>query len=201
MSNDISRDDWLKDYYKREKKKRVSLINRFSKLANFLVEKGFNYLTIEYEGAGDSGDCMTTRGFKDKEMETLDLEQYQFLDEGREWDSKENKYIQNGDRWAHAKYREGEVYKAVEEYNSNLADDSKDRIDPDLGWELCEFIDYDWINNEGGQGTLIFNLEEKVIEVDGTQNVCATEDVEESINLNTGTQTVKYDGKDVAPLI
>ena len=192
-----SNDDWMKAYYEREKKKRHSLINRFSGLADFLVKKGFNYLTIGYEGAGDSGDCMTTRGFKGNEYKTLDTVEYERLDEQRKWNNEKNEYVQVGDRWAHAKYREGEVYKAVEEYNSNLADDSKDRIDPDLGWELCEFIDYDWINNEGGQGTLVFDLENKVIEVNGTQNVHATEDVEETVNLSNGTQTIKYDGKEV----
>ena len=53
-------------------------------------------------------------------------------------------------------------------YNERCVDDMK-KID-DIAWALTETIDYDWYNNAGGQGYIIWYIEEGKIVTEGQQN-------------------------------
>ena len=56
--------------------------------------------------------------------------------------------------------------------------------DDTLHWLLVSFIDYDWYNNEGGQGEVVWNIETETIAVDGEQNYNGSYECSETYSLD-----------------
>ena len=76
-------------------------------------------------------------------------------------------------------------------YNESCVGDMK-KYD-ELGWALVETIDYDWYNNEGGQGDVIWYLEEGKIVVDGQQNCQAHWNMKETRFVDGSPSVLEQD--------
>ena len=48
-------------------------------------------------------------------------------------------------------------------------------------WKIVDLIDYDWYNNDGGQGCVVFYLKQGLIEVKGEQNYMSQTDITERL--------------------
>ena len=53
-------------------------------------------------------------------------------------------------------------------------------------------INYDWYNNEGGQGTVIWDLKKERVKVEGQQNYYGQYDCNETYGLNGEEPKTKY---------
>ena len=53
----------------------------------------------------------------------------------------------------------------------------------DLSDALIQLIDYDWYNNDGGQGYIVWNLSSGEILIAGEENYTDVNDVTERINM------------------
>ena len=66
----------------------------------------------------------------------------------------------------------------VEKYNA--MNDTK----YDLPWMLTDLIQYDWYNNDGGQGRVILDTEKCLVTVEGQQNTRAYFNASETTYLD-----------------
>ena len=134
-------------------------------LGVFLKEMGFTHIVVNYDGAGDSGDCQMAEGYKDEE--TFKARQFggEYV-ETSTWSGGNQTKIPMKD-WK-CKALQDKLITYLKAYNESCVGDMK-KYD-ELSWALTETIDYDWYNNEGGQGDVIWYLEEGKIVVDGQQN-------------------------------
>ena len=66
------------------------------------------------------------------------------------------------------------------------------RDDYELEYILSDMIDYDWYNNEGGEGTIVWNLKKEEIKVDGHQYYHGHYDCTETYALNGKEPKTKY---------
>ena len=57
---------------------------------------------------------------------------------------------------------------------------------------LSAMIGYDWYNNEGGSGTVIWNLKRNKIDIEGYQNYYGSYDCKESYDLNGKEPKLSY---------
>ena len=143
----------------------------------FLLDRGFTHLLVSYEGSGDCGDAYLTEGFKDNEFK-----------ERSEYSSPDIHYKDKID--------EGKRYQKelLDLYNTWLKLNPKVDLghDDDLHWVLADLIHYDWYNNEGGSGDVIWHLKSNKIEIDGCQNYYGQYEAKETYKLDGSDPVRKY---------
>lgn len=141
----------------------------------FLLDRGFTHLLVSYEGSGDCGDAYLTEGFKDNE----------FKERGFSPDIHYKEKIDEGKR--HQK-------ELLDLYNTWLKLNPKVDLgyDDDLHWVLADMINYDWYNNEGGSGEVIWHLKKHKIVIDGYQNYYGQYEAKESYKLDGSDPVRKY---------
>ena len=143
----------------------------------FLLDRGFTHLLVSYEGSGDCGDAYLTEGFKDNEFE-----------ERGEYSSPDIHYKEKID--------EGKRYQKelLDLYNTWLKLNPKVDLgyDDDLHWVLADMINYDWYNNEGGSGEVIWHLQKHKIVIDGYQNYYGQYEAKETYKLDGSDPVRKY---------
>ena len=64
--------------------------------------------------------------------------------------------------------------------------------DDDLHWVLADMINYDWYNNEGGSGEVIWHLQKHKIVIDGYQNYYGQYEAKEAYKLDGSDPVRKY---------
>ena len=143
----------------------------------FLLDRGFTHLLVSYEGSGDCGDAYLTEGFKDNEF-------------------KERAEHSSPDIHHHEKIDEGKRHQKelLELYSSWLKLNPKVDLghDNDLHWVLADLIHYDWYNNEGGSGDVIWHLQKHKIVIDGYQNYYGQYEAKETYKLDGSDPVRKY---------
>ena len=143
----------------------------------FLLDRGFTHLLVSYEGSGDCGDAYLTEGFKDNEF-------------------KERAEHSSPDIHHHEKIDEGKRHQKelLELYSSWLKLNPKVDLghDNDLHWVLADLIHYDWYNNEGGSGDVIWHIKSNKIQVDGYQNYYGQYEAKETYKLDGSDPVRKY---------
>lgn len=167
-------DKWIKE----RKDQRIQAAKDLKELGEYLKDLGYKYIRVWYEGAGDSGECFEAEGWKGK----INLKHPK--------DNYEEDYQHKP--WNHDKQDEFDEWKDMtrnqrvleEQYNEFRKQHPDMNFNNELHWTLVDLIDYDWYNNEGGQGQLIWNLEKGHVEIDGQQNRYACIDALEKYYLN-----------------
>ena len=157
---------WNYDEYRaREEAKRISLAEDVIGIAKYLNKCGYKYIVVQYQGAGDSGDCYECEGFKTQE----EFNQSKY--DGGEY-VKKSDWIDGQSvplpkkEWVWTR-QQIEVENCIEKYNA------MNNTKHDLPWMLTDLIQYDWYNNDGGQGRVILDTEKCIVEVEGQQNTTA----------------------------
>ena len=177
--------EWEKAWTHNRKVRRVLKAMSFKSFGIFLLDRGYTHLTTEYEGAGDSGDAFYTEGFKSK----------------KDFEARSGDYGTGGQRiggWC----GEDDIEKGTR-YQKDLRDLYKTYIDlnPDSGFKnhdddlagaLISMIDYDWYNNEGGQGEIVWYLKKGIIQVDGEQNYQGQYECSETYSLDGEKPKTRY---------
>ena len=143
----------------------------------FLLDRGFTHLLVSYEGSGDCGDAYLTEGFKDNEFEergehsSPDIHYKEKIDEGKRYQKE-----------------------LLDLYNTWLKLNPKVDLgyDDDLHWVLADMINYDWYNNEGGSGEVIWHLKKHKIVIDGYQNYYGQYEAKEAYKLDGSDPVRKY---------
>ena len=146
-----------------------------------LEKAGIKYVTVTYEGAGDSGEAMDVEAF---------LKHEHFEDRGKNggWntsltddqrkvyqviESKNRKKLVNLEK----KFNKGFDIK-TRDWQGDLVKKSLNIRDA-----LVDMVDYDWYNNDGGCGTVILNVKDNTVIVDGEQYYSDSHNVYEEYKL------------------
>ena len=181
-------DKWQKE----RKEKRINQAKALETLGSYLKELGYKYIRVWYEGAGDSGECFEAEGWK----EEINLEKKDHR--GNYPDTYESK------PWNHNKEENFDQWKGMtrnqkllqEQYDKFRKEHPDIKFNSELHWELVDLIDYDWYNNEGGQGEVVWDLEKEEFRIDGQQNRYAAVDIKETYFMN-GKQPETWYGDEV----
>ena len=167
---------WLKE----RKEKRIQSAKNLKELGVYLKDLGYKYIRVWYEGAGDSGECFYAEGWKKEiNLEKKDSNGY-YPDtyEDKAWNHKnEENFDENKNFTRNQIQLQKEYHKFIKEHPDL-------KFQGELHWELVDLIDYDWYNNEGGQGQVFWDLEKEIIQIDGQQNVYSCRDTNERYYLN-----------------
>ncbi len=179
-----SKEEWqLLDYYEKEKLHTKDREHDLSLFLPILRKAGIKYITVAYEGCGDDGeayDCeafLTHKHFKDRGRDhgwNRDLSDSQ-RDEYKRIESKNRKKLDNLQK----KFNSSFDFK-TRNWHGDLVD--RDFNIQDI---LVSSINYDWYNNEGGSGTVILNVENETIEVDGVSFFREEQDESSIIQLKS----------------
>ena len=185
MSFDVSK--WHEDRIKarKEQAKSYKLLNKY------LKGLGYKYIRVWYEGAGDSGECYHAEGWKSE----INLK---VTTNGNTW----HDHYQT-EAWNHNKEENFDKYKNFTRNQVQLQKDYDKfrekhpdlKLQGELHYELVDLVDYDWYNNEGGQGEVLWDLEKENVTVNGEQNVRACNDVTERYFLNGDDPEFGYDSE------
>ena len=174
-------DEWHKAWHHNDKIKRINRGMSLRGLGQFLLERGFTHITVEYEGSGDSGDTYFSEGFMSKK---------DFDARGADYGNGEcvNEYakIDQGTRY---QTKLKELFKTYKEYNTEA---EFGRNNEDLHWVLAGIIGYDWYNNDGGRGELIWDLKKEKVFVDGYQYYQGEVECQETYFLDGKEPKTKY---------
>ena len=166
------------ELYEKKTKNRLEALKILSKI---YLEKGYKYIRVWYEGCGDSGECFHAEGWKGKiDLETKDENgYYPNTYESIAWNHNRE---ENFDEWKNMTRNQREVHKIFKEFSRNYQDllTSND----DLQYVLADMIDYDWYNNEGGQGEVIWDLNKGTIKIEGQQNVQSYNEITTTYNMS-----------------
>ena len=151
----------------------------------FLQDRGYTHITMEYEGSGDSGDSYHAEGFKSKENFNNRSGDYQNSERIGGWNGADS--VETGTR------NQKELLELFKTYLDHNPDHGFGKNDSEeLRYVLSSMIDYDWYNNDGGQGEVIWNLKRETIKVEGEQNYQGQYDCKESYSLNGEEPKTKY---------
>ena len=188
----IGSQEWVEDWMHKRKVHRMSKAQSLKDLAAYLKELGYKYIRVWYEGAGDSGECFEAEGWKKE----INLEKkdhrgcWPDVYECKPWNhNKEEDF----DEWKGMTRNQKDLEKSYELFRKNHPDQN---LQSELHWELVELVDYDWYNNEGGQGEVVWDLEKEKFRVDGQQNRYAAVDVKETYFMD-GKQPEVWHGDKV----
>lgn len=177
--------DFEKWTLERRNKKQGS-VESLEGFRQFMLKKGFKYLVVYYEGAGDSGDCYEMEGYKTiksfKENDDQGSEHISHYD----YSNNDRKEIPIKEAYKKGTRGQYNVFKALKEWKKKTGED----ID---AWKITELIDYDWYNNDGGSGRMIFDLKKGKISVIGYQYTSAYYDITETLHVD-GTPAEYYYG-------
>tara|TARA_R100000781_G_scaffold114850_1_gene87222 strand:+ start:2603 stop:3211 length:609 start_codon:yes stop_codon:yes gene_type:complete len=178
--------EWSEAYAHNGKIKRINTGIMLEAFGKFLLDRGFTHILVSYEGAGDSGECYYAEGFKDDEYtEALRNTRYGTIGEHLGQYHTESK-IDEG------KHRQKEVRELFDTYKS-LNPEWKPARDMDgIDYVLTELISYDWYNNEGGQGDVIWDLHRNKVTVEGYQNYRGEYECKEEYFLDGRDPKQKY---------
>jgi len=178
-----TKDNWNEYWKATRHNETIKKINKgiyLKGFGTFLLDRGFTHLLVSYEGSGDCGDAYLTEGFKGDEF-------------------KERTDHSSPDICYKDKIDEGKRYQKelLDLYNTWLKLNPKVDLghDDDLHWVLADLISYDWYNNEGGSGDVIWHLKSNQIEVDGYQNYYGQYEAKETYKLDGSDPVRNY--KDV----
>ena len=174
--------EWSDAWRHNDKLKRINRGIMLKAFGLFLLDRGFTHITTSYEGSGDSGDCFFAEGFKDDEYKTA-YENHGFEQLGQ-YHSEDT--IDSG------KNRQKEVKELFDTYKRLNPEWKPDRDMDALEHILSAMIGYDWYNNEGGSGTVIWKLKKNKIDVEGYQNYYGSYDCKESYDLDGKEPKVSY---------
>jgi hypothetical protein len=160
---------WYAKYLEKKKEYANSLVP----LVAFLKEKGYKFIRVFYEGAGDSGEAYTAEGYKS-------LKEYQeFIDadfeQTEEWGQKDDGKWGVIDGWKNNNRGQKQLRKDFNEYYKAIGETGPD----DISWMLTEAIEYDWYNNEGGGGNIVLDVEKSELITNGFQYYYDTHSVKE----------------------
>lgn len=157
-------------------------------LGAFLKEMGYTHIVVHYDGAGDSGDCQMAEGYRDQESFD-NRKTYGEWVETKDWKDGKGTEIPVS-KWK-CTANQDKLHILTKAYNESCVDD-KQKID-EIGWALVSTIDYDWYNNEGGQGYVIWYLDEGKIVTEGEQNTRGCWDMKETRFVDGSKSIIEYD--------
>ena len=169
--------DWEKEHQERERIRRHKATTYLSGLRVILMKEGFKSIVVHYDGCGDSGEVFDAEGFKDISKDH-DLECSQEYFSKMDWDrnGRNHKKIPE-DEWKCSRHQ-NTLKKIERDYLKTTG------YNEELVYLLSDMIDYDWYNNDGGSGKVIWRLEKNTIKVDGCQYYRAEEPMTNIIDLN-----------------
>ena len=158
-------------------------VRKLDALRNYLYKKGYKYIVVHYDGCGDSGEAYHAEGYKSiKSFKERDNDA-QYKSNGT-WNNSTSKYDPPANEWEGCNRGQASVIKLVAQYNKEY----NDKVD--LHYDLTDLIDYDWYNNEGGQGQVKFDLKKGEIFVDVEYNERVAQPIKEW--LYTDGKPAKY---------
>ena len=188
----IGSKEWVENWMEERKIKRISNARSLKDLGLYFKDLGYKYIRVWYEGSGDSGECFEAEGWK----ETIDLKinnrhgNYPEYCQSKPWNHDEK---DDFDEWKGMTRNQ----KALDEHYKLFRDNHPDNaLQSELHYELVDLIDYDWYNNEGGQGEVVWDLEKEEFRIDGQQNRYAAVDIKETYFMN-GKQPETWYGDEV----
>jgi len=188
----IGSPEWVKNWMHERKVHRMSKAESLKDLAAYLKDLGYKYIRVWYEGAGDSGECFHAEGWK-KEINL------KTKDHRGSWpdvyQSKPYNYNkkEDFDEWEGMTRNQRDLEKSYNLFRKNHPDQN---LDSELHYELTNLIDYDWYNNEGGQGQVVWDLDKEEFRVEGEQNRYAAVQVKETYYMD-GKQPDTWYGDEV----
>lgn len=165
--------DWEKEYQDRERIRRHKANTYLSGLREILMKEGFKSIVVHYEGCGDSGEAFDAEGFKDISENDDRKCGHEYI----------NQYSDDRmtripiDEWKCTRFQH--IIRKIEDNYAKAASYKEELV-----YLLTDMIDYDWYNNEGGSGKVIWRLEENKLEVDGCQYYQSEEPMTDVIDLN-----------------
>ena len=171
MDFDVNK--WVKERRENQKKGAMKLEG----FRQFMLKKGFKYIVVHYDGAGDSGECYEMEGYKTIKSFNIRQDYSEYIS-FRDWQNTDidgkPTVIDEDDAYKKGTRNQYSVFKALKEWNKLSGED----IDH---WKIVDLIDYDWYNNDGGQGCVVFYLKQGLIEVKGEQNYMSQTDITERL--------------------
>tara|TARA_R100000808_G_C2152923_1_gene162692 strand:- start:1517 stop:2113 length:597 start_codon:yes stop_codon:yes gene_type:complete len=175
---------WTEGWHHNRKITRINKGISLKAFGTFLQDRGYTHITLEYEGSGDSGDAFCSEGFKSKKDFEARGGDYGHGERIGGWYGNDD--IEKGTRYQKELC---DLFKTYKEYNPNaqLGDS-----DSDLSGILVSMIDYDWYNNDGGQGEVIWDLKKETIVVEGEQNYQGQYECKETYSLNGKEPKTRY---------
>ena len=169
--------EWAQNWIEKRKAHRISKASSLKDLGDYLKDLGYKYIRVYYEGCGDSGDCFHAEGWKKEiDLEGKDETTGYYPDTFQCKAYNHNKE-ENFDEWKGMNRNQKELEEQYKLFRNNHPDNN---FIKELHWELVELVDYDWYNNEGGQGELVWNLEKEEFLCNGEQNRYACVEVKET---------------------
>ena len=175
---------WTEAWHHNRKIKRINKGISLKAFGTFLQDRGYTHVTLEYEGSGDSGDAYCAEGFKSKKDFEARGGDYGYGERIGGWCGSTK--IEEGTR---NQKELCDLFNTYKEYNPDAQLGSSDS---DLSGILVSMIDYDWYNNEGGQGEVIWDLKKETIVVEGEQNYQGQYECKETYGLNGDEPKTKY---------
>jgi hypothetical protein len=173
---EIGSPEWVKDWMHKRKVHRMSKAQSLKDLAAYLKDLGYKYIRVWYEGAGDSGECFEAEGWK-KEINLTSTEDKHSWPEDYQPKPWNHNKEEDFDEWKGMTRNQRDLQKSYDLFRLNHPDQN---LNDELHWELVDLVDYDWYNNEGGQGEVVWDLEKEEFRIDGQQNRYAAVDVKET---------------------
>ena len=144
------------------------------------MENGFRHVVVHYHGAGDSGEAFFAEGYKEGEKPEPCIWEGEDMNYG-EWVEGEKVYKEGKDEFTGMTHHQKELDQL---YRKFTKDKELKFLTDDLSDTLIQLIDYDWYNNEGGQGEVVWNIETETIAVDGEQNYNGSYECSETYSLD-----------------
>ena len=186
LEPEIGSEKWVIDWMERRKAKRISKAASLKDLAAFLRDIGYKYIRVWYEGAGDSGECFEAEGWKDEIKLKDSTKNYPEEYQSKAWNHEKK---DDFDEWKGMTRNQKDLEKQYEMFRKEHPDQN---LNSELHYELVELVDYDWYNNEGGQGEVVWDLEKEEFRVDGQQNRYACYDVKETYFMDGRDPETEY---------
>ena len=181
--------EWVKNWMHKRKVYRMSKAESLKDLAAYLKDLGYKYIRVWYEGAGDSGECYEAEGWKD-EINLKGDEKWPDPFQTRPYnhDKKED-----FDEWKGMTRNQKELEEQYKLFREHHPDN---QLESGLCYELVELVDYDWYNNEGGQGEMVWDLEKEEFHCNGEQNTYSCYDIKETYFMDGREPETEY-GKQI----
>ena len=183
LETEVGSPEWVENWMHKRKVHRMSKAESLKDLAAYLKDLGYKYIRVWYEGAGDSGECFHAEGWK-KEINIESKDSggyYPDIYQSKAWNhNKEEDF----DEWKNMTRNQRDLEKSYNLFRKNHPDQN---LQSELHYELVELVDYDWYNNEGGQGEVVWDLDKEEFRINGEQNRYAAVEIKE---------TYFMDGKD-----
>ena len=186
---EVGSTEWVKDWMHKRKVHRMSKAESLKDLAAYLKDLGYKYIRVYYEGAGDSGECFHAEGWK-KEINLEKKDHRGCWPETYESKAWNHDKKDDFDEWKDMTRNQKDLEKQYEMFRKEHPDQN---LNSELHWELADLVDYDWYNNEGGQGEVVWDLKKEEFKVNGEQNRYACVGVKETYFMDGKQPETQYD--------